>query len=289
MIVGVDYASVDGNSDPDWGGFKAACARAGSSAGFAILRGGWGTDPDQTLNRDWKGAQAAGLTTGAYLFLRMRADQPPEDQVDAFARHVGPLTQNDLPPAIDVEDTGLAPGPELDYVHRAWTTMVAIYGVPPMIYTSDRVWREDLRNAVAGEMTDSPLWVAKPWPWAVRTPAVLGGQAFAGGGLEPLVPEPWGWENWWMHQYQGDATPAAGFTHTVDLSRFHVMRQGESGVRVAWVQRRLGLPVTRTFDAQMATWLRQWQAAHGLEADAVIGPKTFAPIAWSVPSAAQAA
>lgn len=288
MIIGVDYAQVDGNQPPDWTKAQGACAAAGSTLGFAIFRGAFGTSPDPTLGRDWIRAREAGLTLGAYLFLRMRRDQSPEDQVHVFADNLGTLTGADLVPTIDVEDThaDFAPEDELEYVHRAWTTMQQIYGVPPMLYLSDRVWREDLHDLPAGEMTDSPLWLAKPWPWRVRTPPQLSGKPFATsvftGNYDPTVPRPWGWGNWWMHQYQGDAMGLPGFTQTVDLSRFNVMRAGEIGIRVARVQRRLGWPVTRTFDGDMAQRVREFQAQHGLVADAIIGPKTFARIAWTV-------
>lgn len=283
MIVGVDYAQVDGNLPPGWHEAREGCRAAGSTLGFAIFRAAFGTSPDPTIGRDWIRARDAGLTVGAYLFLRMRRDQAPEDQVHVFADNVGTLTGADLVPTIDVEDTrdDFTAEDELEYVHRAWTVMRSIYGAAPMLYLSDRVWREDLHDLPAGEMTDSPLWLAKPWPWRVRTAPQLSQRPFDSGNYDPTTPRPWGWGNWWMHQYQGDAIGLPGFTQTVDLSRFHVMRQGEIGIRVAWMQRRLGWPVTRTFDADTAQRVREFQASHGLVTDAIIGPKTFARVAWT--------
>jgi GH25 family lysozyme M1 (1,4-beta-N-acetylmuramidase) len=286
MIVGVDFAAVDGNDYVKWPKYMSACSSAGSTASIAIFRGAWGTSPDITVQREWKRAQSYGLVTGAYLYLRMRADQAPQDQVHVFADNLGSITSKDLVPIIDVENTGLPAEAELEYVHRAALEMRAIYGVWPMIYVSDRVWHEDLHDLPAGELTDCPLWVAKPWPWAERTPGQLSGSLFATDHYDPIVPKPWGWGNWWMHQYQGDAVQVPGFTHTVDLSRFHVMRQGEIGVRVAWVQRRMGWPVTRTFDAAMAARVRTLQSDHALAVDGVIGPRTFPLIAWTMPPGA---
>src|SRR5215470_5001206 len=151
--------------------------------------------------------------------------------------------------------------------------MRSIYGTWPILYESARVWHENLRDLPAGEIADCPLWLAKPWPWPERSPGRLA--PLVGDQYDPVVPAPWGWGNWWMHQYQGDAIHVAGFSSTVDLSRFHVMLQGESGVRVAWVQRRMGWPVTRTFDTLMAASVRALQRAHGLLPDAIIGPRTF--------------
>ncbi len=283
MNIIVDYASVDGNDWPKWAKFQGQCSLAGSAVGGVIFRGAYGTSPDPTVRRDWHRAQAAGLTTGAYLFLRNRKDQPPTDQVHVFADNVGTLTSNDFCPTIDIEDTWPSAEAELEALHQAWLEMRAIYGVPPMLYDSGRVWVEDLHNLPAGEMVDSPQWVAKPWPWSVHSVPQLSPVPFADGANEPVVPAPWGPGNWWIHQYQGDAFPVPGFTNTVDLSRFHLMQLGDTGARVRWVQTRMGWPITGVFDAAMATRLRSFQSAYGLTADALIGPKTFTRICWTMP------
>jgi GH25 family lysozyme M1 (1,4-beta-N-acetylmuramidase) len=285
MLIGIDYASVDGNAPPDIQKWKAACAASSSRAAVAILRGAWGAQRDLTIQRDWRRLIDAGLTCGGYLFLRNPQpgfDATPEDQVHAFADNMGTLNDRNLVPTIDVEDAShVAAEAELEWVHRAWTAMRDVYGVPPMIYTSDRVWREDLGNLPAGEMTDSPLWLAKPWPWQVRTAPHLSSSPFDAGKLDPAVPAPWGVRNWWLHQYQGDAFPVPGFTSTVDLSRFNVMRTGEVGARVAWARTRLGLGGLRaTFDGDMVKRVREFQLEKALVVDGIIGPKTFAALAW---------
>ncbi len=286
MLIGIDYASVDGNLPPDLTTWQAACAAQGSRAALAIIRAVWGTKPDATLRRDWDRLTGAGLTCGGYLLLRMPHSgfsAAPEDQVHVLADVLGRLTTKHLVPTIDIEDTGLPASEELEWVHRAWKEVRRIWGVSPMFYTSDRVWREDLHNLPAGEMTDSPLWLAKPWPWAIRQAPQLSGTPFASGQLDPKVPSPWGAHNWWMHQYQGDAYHVPGFTSTVDLSRFRLMRVGEIGPRVAWVQHRLALAegVAQTFEDVMLTQVKAFQTEHALEADGIIGPQTFAALTWS--------
>lgn len=280
MLIAVDYASVDANTQPNFEEFKSACVDAGSRAAVCIFRGAYGMSPDPTIGRDWRRAADAGLTCGAYLFLRTKANLIPEDQVNVLADTIGALRPTDLVPVLDVEDTGLPEQQEFDYVYRAWAECVKIYGVPPIIYTSDRVWREDLGNMPAGEMADSPLWVAKPWPWQVHSRAQLSDTPFQTGRWQPPVPKPWGAGNWWLHQYQGDAYPAPGFSNTVDLSRFNMMVVGDSGPRVEWVQRRLGMAVTGVYDGAMAGRVLEFQKNSKLVADAVIGPKTFAAICW---------
>lgn len=280
MLIGVDYASVDANAKPDFPAFQAACAKASSSAGVVIMRAAWGTSPDFTVRRDWQAALDAGLTRGAYLYLRTHPTILPEDQVHVFADTVGRLGVTDLVPVLDLEDKGMGPHQEFEWLHRAWVEMKRIYGAAPMIYDSQRVWADDLPGMNPGEMTDSPQWVAHPWPYRVHADAQLSGVIFANGKWSPDTPRAWGAGNWWLHQYQGDAVRVPGFTSTVDLSRFNLMRQGEGGARVSWVQRRLGMRETGLFDVNMADRLRAFQRQYGLVADAVIGPKTFAVISW---------
>lgn len=282
MDIAVDYASEDRNHPPDFGGFQTACLAEGSRASMVIMRGAYGTLVDPALKRDWRRIEDAGMIRGAYLFLRMRKDLSPQDQCHAYAGHVGVLGPGDLPPILDVEASGLSAIEEFEAVHEAWTTLRDIYGVPPMIYDSARVWSELLNDHPAGEMGESPQWVAKPWPWRVRAPARLQARLFAAGQYEPDVPKPWGPGNWWLHQYQGDALPCPGFSSTVDLSRFQVMRQGEMSVRVQWVQSRLGMQVTGVFDDRMADHVSAFQRMNGLVGDAIIGPKTFSVLAWAM-------
>lgn len=297
MLIGIDYGSVDKNASPDIAAFQRACAAAGSSPGFAIFRGSEGLMPDSTIHRDWRRFEDAGFICGAYLFLRMPTatfTASAEEQVEVFARTVGTLNANNFVPFLDVEHKASSPQLELEVVTRAWETLQSIYGVAPAIYTSARVWREDLNNLPAGEMVDSPLWLAKPWPWKVRSPAVLSGAAFTGSKYDPEVPPPWGAKNWWIHQYQGDAYPVPGFTSTVDLSRFNTMRPGEIGARVAWVRRRLGLAVAGNadatkYDAELEQAVRSFQKAEGLTVDALIGPRTFTRLMWARPQSRCAA
>src|SRR4249919_1120856 len=92
----------------------------------------------------------------------------------------------------------------LDGVREAWKTLRDHYRVAPIIYTSARVWREDLANLPAPDLVESPLWLARYPFW--KGTAVYDPRHFAGGRLNPPVPPPWGDPtNWWIHQYQGDA------------------------------------------------------------------------------------
>jgi GH25 family lysozyme M1 (1,4-beta-N-acetylmuramidase) len=103
-------------------------------------------------------------------------------------------------------------------------------GAPPVIYTSARVWRDDLKNLPAPEMEDSPLWAVR-YPFKPGPPR-RDSAAFDDGALDPRVPPPWRDPgNWWIHQYQGDAVGFPGFNGKVDMNRFQPMIKGANGAR----------------------------------------------------------
>jgi GH25 family lysozyme M1 (1,4-beta-N-acetylmuramidase) len=282
MILGVDTASVAGNKKIDWVAAKAA------GLSFAIIRAHWGDQKDTAFDREWPRIAEAGLVRGGYLFLRFpRAGKPapdPEAQAAAMARSLGDLAPGDLPPTLDVEfpgkgrvDTGLTVAECIDRVMRAHAVLKRAFGASPIVYTSARVWRDDLRNTPVPELLGSPLWLARYYfksGSAVRT-----GAAFHAMPTPP-VPVPWGGaDDWWIHQYQGNAVGFAGFpSGKVDMNRFNPLYRG-SGPRVRWVQRRLGLDPTGRFDATTAAAVGDFQRRHGLVADRIVGPRTFARLA----------
>jgi hypothetical protein len=216
---------------------------------------------------------------------------PPDAaaQANGFINKVGDLDQSDLPPTLDVEFpggsalTGLSHQRLLEGVRAAWNVLRERYSAAPIIYTSARVWRQDLGDLPAPDLVESPLWLT-PYPFGTRTAAVRNPDAFAPGGRyhPPRVPTPWGVGNWWIHQYQGDARGLPGFRQ-VDMNRFNTMAKGATGERVKWAQRRLGIAQTGSFDDAMETALRVFQQKNGVVADSVIDPRTFAFLCWSNP------
>lgn len=284
-MIGIDYGSVDGNKPPDWFRVRAAGVR------FVIVRGAYGTTIDPHFQRDWHDIRREGIVRGAYLFLRSpRKGQPtpptPERQAKALIQALGMLHPTDLPPTLDIEypgdgrrDTGLSAAQCLDWARVAWQTLRDAYGVPPLIYTSARVWKEDLQNLPAPDLASSPLWLAR-YPFKTRIAAVTH-RATVSQLAWPPVPPPWGdATNVWIHQYQGDATHLPGFTSTVDLNRFRVMRVGSAGDRVKWLQGRLGRERTGVFDDLTEAAVKSLQRKYKLDEDGVVGPATFAPLCW---------
>jgi peptidoglycan hydrolase-like protein with peptidoglycan-binding domain len=285
-LIGVDYASVDQNVAPGFPQARAAGVR------FAIVRAIYGRgfngrlEPyrDPCWARDKDAIRAAGLKRGAYLFLcfdKTGATTPtPEAQAQAYCDYVGLLPYQDFVPMIDVEEASdtLSPDQMYAWVMRAANVLAAHFGAWPGMYTSNRVWQENLAGHAAGALISSPLWLAKPWPWAINAPAHLDG---APAYQPTTIPEFGDATYWWIYQYQGDARGVPGFSSTCDLNRFHVVRRGDQGGIVTWVQRRVGTPIDGVFGPATENAVKAVQATHGLTVDGIVGPDTFAALAWT--------
>lgn len=302
MILGLDTASVAGNKNPDWQKARAA------GFSFAIIRANWGTAIDRTFKRDWDKIKAAGMTRGAYMFLRSPkkggpAVPSPEAQAQTFIDTVGRMDLADFPPVLDVEyggngrsDTGLTVEQCLKNIRAAYEVLKRYYNANPFIYTSARVWLDDLNNIAAPDLAASPLWLAQ-YVVGNSKPPVLDATKIA----NPPVPPPWAGsdpknttlsarrkipytsQNWWIHQFQGNAINAPGFpTGNIDVNRFNPMYKGEVGERVRKLQAKLGVKASGMFDANLDKIIRDIQLSMGLVADGIIGPKTFAAIAWEL-------
>lgn len=283
-ILGVDYYGPEAVKPPDFGKAKAAGIR------FAIVKAidgrGNGVTPyrDPAWARDQPLIAEAGLVGGAYLFVcypRKGMKTPePEVQAQAFADYVS-LTNKDFVPQFDVEEASdiLTPAEMYDWTVRVATALALHYKAMPGEYSSNRVWQENLKGHAAGYLLPCPLWLAKPWPWDVRTPA-----HFTGMPSSPTTIPQWGGQ-WWIYQYQGDALGVPGFQTTCDLNLFNLLVKGAKGDTVAWAQRRLPghLVADGIFGSATETAVKTFQTANGLVADGQIGPATFAPLSWQQP------
>lgn len=294
-LFGIDYASVDGNKAP------AVQAAIAAGCAFVIQRGTWGPAADPHLARDRAAWNKAGVPFGAYLILRypskFRTVPSPEAQVQSFVDAYGPRRAGELPVSLDIEfgETGGRTGTVLsarqatEFAERAAIALRKHYGVI-MVYTSARVWKEDLLNWPSSIFGLDPLWIktgyyynrlAKPdttrytpikelpVPWR-RERAKLDkdndGDVDADDSLGAGA---------WIHQIQGDSKGLAGFTSTVDINLFLVMQPGERSSRVAWVQEIVGADPDGDYGAETAKAVKAFQKKNKLLDDAVIGPKTF--------------
>lgn len=106
---------------------------AGAGYGFGIARATWGSGPvDARFAANWSGMGAAGLLRGAYAYFAPWQD--PLAQARAYLAAVGPLGDADLPPILDVEESGgLAPAALGERV-GAWLAAVrAATGRTPIV------------------------------------------------------------------------------------------------------------------------------------------------------------
>jgi len=317
MALGIDTASVAGNKVIDWTKAKA------NGIGYAIHRAAYGTSEDTVYNKktgavvmgfakEWPAMKKAGVVRGAYLFLRFPCKSrgklvvpTPTAQAEAICKIVGVLDPCDFPIFLDVEfpgegqpDTGMTPAQLLKGVLEAWQVLKDHYGVAPIIYTSARVWLDDLKNpAVPAAVKESLLWLAR-YAFA-EGQAILQADAVA----NPPVPPPWAGtdptpiryrgmpysvSNWLCHQYMGNATGCPGFpTGNVDMNRIRPLAKGDSGERVKWVQRRLGFKgknVDGKFGPMTDKAVRVLQETkNDVVADGIVGPRTFAYLCWMNP------
>jgi len=192
ILQGVDVSEYQRSID--W----PSVASAGIS--FAYIRAGEGTsyvDPD--YQRNWLGAKAAGITTGAYLFFH--PSQDPIAQANLLVAELREVnfTHGDLQPAIDVETTdNLPPDAVVAGLQSAVISVQSSIGTLPVIYASPSWWDAHVGSSA---FTSDPLWVAN---WGVGSPSL------------PAVG--WGGNQWRIWQYS-DAGSVPGISGAVDLDQ----------------------------------------------------------------------
>jgi lysozyme len=190
---GIDVSAYQGSS-------IAWHSVAASGISFAYIRAADGAaSPDGQFGTNWRGAAAAGVTPGAYLFFE--PNQSPVAQANLLIsqlRSVG-FTHGDLVPTIDVETTDGEPQALVVAELRTLVnTVSAAIGSLPAIYSSPSWWSGNINSAA---FTLDPLWVAN---WFVS---------------QPSVPENnWGGTGWQVWQYS-DAGVVPGIAGRVDLDR----------------------------------------------------------------------
>jgi lysozyme len=190
---GIDVSAYQGSS-------IAWHSVAASGITFAYIRAADGAgSPDGQFGTNWRGAAAAGVTPGAYLFFE--PNQSPVAQADLLIsqlRSVG-FTHGDLVPTIDVETTDGEPQAVVVAGLRTVVNRVgAAIGSLPAIYCSPSWWSGNINSTA---FTLDPLWVAN---WFVS---------------QPSVPENnWGGTGWQVWQFS-DAGVVPGIPGHVDLDR----------------------------------------------------------------------
>jgi lysozyme len=190
LLDGIDVSHWQG--DIQWSAVK------GHGIKFAIIKATEGhhyTDPHFATN--WVKARNLGIVRGAYHYFR--AQQNPTRQVDHFLNQMN-LEPNDLPPALDIEETfntGASHQQWIDGMGTWLGTLESRTGRRPIMYS-----RASFLNTlpIPADFRRYPLWVAH---YGVQQPAL------------PNV-----WDSWviWQHVSTGHV---AGIQGNVDLNRFN--------------------------------------------------------------------
>lgn len=155
------------------------------------------TDIDPRFEENWQGAKDAGILRGAYQ--RFQPDEDVAGQAQLFLDKLGPYQAGDLPPMLDVEDSGgLGPGAIAAAVQQWLDIVEPAVGVTPIIYTGYYFWRDEVGGP---DFTRYPLWVPN---YSADC---------------PLVPPQW--SRWTLHQYSSSATIPGITANTVDVNRFN--------------------------------------------------------------------
>jgi lysozyme len=272
MILGIDYAQIDGNRTPNF-----PLARS-AGIDFLYARATVGRSVDPTFARDRDAATRVGIHVGAFMALDWSGD--PAAQAKIFASALGPIHPGDLPPAIDVEmsrgiaATGLAPSAAIQKIEIAIRTL-QVRCPTVLLYTSARVWHEDLADLPSPLCSTCPLWIKVPYPWNPRNPPHP--ESIPPVGSLPLPWQGLGSAGAWIEQFQGDAVGLPGLTATVDLNAFLSSTGDSHDPRAAWISQRItnaGISSTGTIQDK----IRAFQGKHRLDTDGIVGPATWSAL-----------
>lgn len=150
-VRGVDVSYYQGNVDWE--------ALVSQNIDFAFMKATEGIDHiDSQFAQNWESAQSAALYVGAYHFFRF--EDSGKEQAENFIRNV-PVTENTLPPVIDVElYESLEEQPDTAETQANLQDMLDLleehYGVKPILYAAPNTFR-----AYVGDfLGDYPIWIS---------------------------------------------------------------------------------------------------------------------------------
>ena len=186
-VAGIDVSYHQG--DIVWPRVQRAGVR------FAFVRVSDGTyvaDPQFIAN--WRGAKRAGVLRGAYQFFR--PELSAIDQADLMIATLRRHGRGELPPVIDIEETGGLPLATVVANARVWIERVrSQLGVEPIVYTNPGMWRW----GGGSDLGKQALWLAH---YTAQCPS---------------VPPPWSRWTFWQYTDNGRVD---GIEGPVDLDIF---------------------------------------------------------------------
>ncbi len=271
-MFGIDVAETDGAVD--W----VAVKNSGKSFAFAKATEGV-TIKDSMFSTHWPAMKKAGIIRGAYHYFHPLTSDPVQ-QASEFLKTLGKLDPDDLPPVLDVETTDGASTMTVVNGMKLWLLEV-MKGIQqqtgkrikPIIYTYPNFWINTLGDPT--DFVNFPLWIANY------------------DAISPWTPSSWGDGNWAIHQYGGDVDNITGVSGKADLNKFNVLQLGDKGPRVRDIQQLLKdlqkpefdpRSISGQFDIDTKNAVLAFQNANTLQADGVIGPKTWVRMLWYTPT-----
>ncbi len=150
-VFGVDVSYYQGNVD--WH------ALAAQGVEFAFIKATEGIDHNDTqFAMNWENARESAVYVGAYHFFRFENDGA--EQAENFIRTV-PVTENTLPPVIDVELYESLDGePDVAQTQQELREMLELleahYGKKPILYAAPNTYRTYIRDFA----DDYPIWIS---------------------------------------------------------------------------------------------------------------------------------
>ena len=198
-LLGTDVASYQhpGGQSIDW----SAAAAAGES--FTVVKATESTNyANPYMAADVTGARAAGLVVGLYHFARPEVS--PTAQADYFARQVNGVAGTQLPPVLDLEQTGgLTSSALIGWTSTFLTRLRQDTGRIPMIYSGPYFWSTAMAGSIA--FSRYRLWEAH-YTTAAQPQTISG------------------WPAWSLWQYTNGSfaspAPVPGIHALVDRDRF---------------------------------------------------------------------
>jgi GH25 family lysozyme M1 (1,4-beta-N-acetylmuramidase) len=166
-VNGIDV--WDGNGTIDWATVRASGVR------FAFIKATQGDYNHQTtFSYNWTHAKEHGVIRGAYHFFDARNDG--KAQAENFLRHIGTLSDGDLPPMLDIEcpdgdskclgwpgGIGWEPGSVITTRMNEWLhTVKAATGMTPIVYSFNSYFVDNGVNTAG--LASYPLFLAYPTP-----------------------------------------------------------------------------------------------------------------------------
>jgi lysozyme len=147
-VDGIDVSRWQENID--WPSVAAAGTK------FAFTRAAYGSTKDTYFDGNWAGMAENGILRGAYQWFL--PDEDPIAQAQFLLDVMGPLGPNDLPPVVDVEDTGGQPASTIIDKLSQWLQHVEnAIGRKPIIYTGKYFWQDYVAGSNA--FVGYPLWI----------------------------------------------------------------------------------------------------------------------------------